>query len=204
MFSSKIIYTAYGKRLAKLLNKERETFALRAEANSDEFLFHFFKIYPDIFKQAVPGTLIIKINGAYADSIHEFQTGDFVFLELISIRTLRQEIKKDLKVWLDKIGARESVDDFLLKLEKDKSKNPDEFSKKYISLARKKRLNEHELVKLQNLMFKAWSSFPKKHLGRKSESQMLHKELLEEMEEIDKNIKDLQSKNNQDHEQNKS
>ncbi len=189
-YSPIIIYISYDKKISSITNSKSETLSLRPNTSSEEFLSILFNKYPALLKQAVPGTLIHKINGAPAHAEQKLQTGDYIEMSLISLRKLRSSIKKDIDFWAESLGLRFSSEDVINFIynsdEKGMEKIIDEFLKDEVLL-------EDPLVieELSNTLLRAWNSFPQKRLKGKSAMQVLHKEIVQE---ILGDTKDNQSK----------
>ncbi len=177
-----IVYLRYGNNLQKLIGKESETLALPPFSHFDSLLFELFNIYPMLLQMAVPGTLKQKINGAAAELLFPLQTGDFIELDLITLNDFMLELKEDI----DKFAAInllsfnfESIKD---KVYLSEGKDFDQELSDEIKEVQELSLSPEDNEFIMNLLWRAWSSLPRKELGGKSMAQKIHSELVEEFE----------------------
>ncbi len=176
-----IVYLNYDESVSKLTGKDNDVFALKFGAPAEELLAHFFSNYPQVFKKAVPGTLIYTINGASVPPFYTLQTGDSVFFKLITLNKLRKDLLQDLESLIKALDVSFSSGELVAFVEEDNSDNPEAMFKKFIQKEDEKK---EGIDILEDVMFKVWNSFPRKSFKGKSFSQNLHKELLKEFSEI--------------------
>jgi len=179
--SNTIVFIKYDSKITRLISKQQDTFALGASANADELLASFFEKYPQVFEKAVPGTLLHKINGAIATPAQPLQTGDFVEFGLMSLAALRRQIKKEidsLSNLYDLGFSSQEVASYVFESQDD---NPDKFLLKFLPETILQKISEEEWLSIENALFKAWASLPRRKFKGKSQMQILHKDLMKEL-----------------------
>ncbi len=178
--SNTIVYLKYDSQITKITSKKNDVFALGPNTNADELLASFFEKYPQVFKKAVPGTLLHKINGAFAEPSQKLQTGDFVELGLISVASLRKQIKKEIDELTSELKLNFSSKDVASFVFEDTSDTPDKLLNTFLPHNTSDTFSEEQLFIIEGALVRAWSSLPQKRHGGKSQMQILHKELLKD------------------------
>ena len=174
---STIVYISYDENLQKILGRKNESFALLDGSKSEDFLINFFEIYPHVFEKAIPGTLQYLINGAPSLPYQLLQTGDSISMTLISMRELIKTLKEDIDAMSQKLSlsfGSEEVCEFV------RYKDPKEPQDLFTEFKLDKEEDSDEIFIMEDLLFKAWSSFPRESLGGKSQIQVMHQDILEE------------------------
>ncbi len=186
-----IVYVNYKKSISDIIKTENGTFALPTEAFVEDLLMLFFSKYPQVFKNAIPGTVRYSVNGQLSSFNQELSTGDTVTLELLSEKELQNELKMELSEHIKLKALPFSTEDFISEVFKNDTESFDEIMKKFADCYEEYFEHEEEFESYCNLLWRIWNAFPHAHLENKSPMEVLHKELVEQEQELFQNIKKI-------------
>ncbi len=183
---SVIVYLNYGKGIKRLIHKTNDIFAFTEQADADVLLGRFFETYPIIFEKAIPGTLTHRINGAFAYPQQLLRTGDMVELELITLRSLRIALEKEMDNLIKEFKLQFTTEQIKKAIFEEKTEIYENFLNKFAVLPKK--YNNEDLLVVEDVLIRAWNTFPQKKLKGKSQMETLHNELLKEFKRLHNNI----------------
>jgi len=174
-----IVYLKYNERLSKMTGKRQEAFALPLHATTDDLFLSFFSTYPEVFEKAVPGMVEHYINGSPGFPDQPLQTGDFILMKFHTMATLRASIKRDITAMFKKLNINFTADDVVEFVFSSGDKGIDEILTQFIDFS--KISDSYDAEDVANLLIKAWNTFPQKRHKGKSVMQIMHQELLTDL-----------------------
>ncbi len=186
-----IVYVNYKESISDIIKTENGTFALPAEAFVEDLLMLFFSKYPQVFKNAIPGTIRYTINGQSSSFNQELNIGDTVTLELLSEEELQNELRIELSEQIKLRKLPFSTEDFISEVFKNDMESFDEIMKRFADNYEEYFDHEDEFESYCNLLWRIWNAFPHAHLKNKSPMEVLHKELMEQEQKLFQKMKKI-------------
>ena len=173
-----IVYVSYGSNLRKITKNEKETFSFTGGVLYEDLLISFFTKYPNVFKKTMPGTLLQRLNGGDVLPGQRLATGDYIELEISSLRDLQCKLKKDIKTCIIKNKLPIKVNQILEFIFQEENTDVDNLFSSFAEPYEEFFETEDEFEYYVHLLWQSWNMFPHMELDNKTPAEIFHKEIL--------------------------